>query len=147
MGFEPPLDPIQGEYVAMQTLDPFRHLEFYGQRLVSELFKDQLRGFYDPEIHWTSILRTRAGLTMLDDITGTSPFTFADRQIATEMLSFLKYLGREVPRSWEWQPPTFHIETAVCGGHGNDPFIWSADQVNRVSQLHAILMDQRSDTA
>lgn len=143
VGFQRPLGPIQGEYLAIQTLDPFRHLEFYGQLLVSEFFKAQFRGTYDPQVHWTSNLRTRAGIPLLKDITDESPFTLADNQIATEMLWFLIDLGLTTLRS---SPPTFHIETAVCGGHGNDPFVWSADQVIRVSQLHAILPCHRSDT-
>ena len=144
VGFQRPLGPIQGEFLAMQTLDPFRHLEFYGQLLVSEMFKVQFGGIYDPEVHWTSNLRTRAGIPPLKKITDESPFTFADNWIATETLLYLLDLGLTTLRS---SPPTFHIETAVCGGHGDDPFVWSADQVNRVSQPHAILPCHRNDVA
>lgn len=139
MGFETPLNPInaQGKFLVTETLDPGRHLEYYGERLVSEMFEIEFGDAYIPGLHWTSSLRIRAGIPLSTDGSDPSPFTFADARAVKEMSLFLQRRGRFVDSFWKFPHPTFHVEIAVSPRDGNDPFVWSTAQLKRVSQLRS----------
>ena len=143
MGHEEPGNPIdaQGRFLVMQTLDPNRHLEYYGEKLLSETFKTELKGTYYPEPHWTSELRVRAGLREFepmsmgefDPMWDPSPFTLSDEQVSDEMVQFLLRGGLDAAKLRTLPHPTFCIEIAVSGGNRSDPFVWSTAQLRRVS--------------
>lgn len=134
IGFGSPDNPIdaQGVYMMGQNMDPSRHLEYYGERLVYDILKERLRYAFKPEAQWTSDLRTRAGLPSWDD-ENSSPFTLSDPVSSARMAQFLVQLGYVQAISWYTSRPTFHVEIAISGRDKSAPFIWSTKQFRRVS--------------
>ena len=113
-------------------------LEDLGQRMTSQLFGVYLGSAYRPSEHWTSELRTRAGIPYLEaytkNYTNASPFTIRDRQASKAVTNFLVENGRPEAKRWEQTFPTYHFEIAPSAGGWHSPFVWQSNSLERVSQ-------------
>ncbi|KAI0103551.1 heterokaryon incompatibility protein-domain-containing protein [Daldinia grandis] len=82
-------DPIHEQRICLVShlLDPSQHIEYLGQKLVSNFLQRHMGSFYDPISHWTSALRARAGLpsfTMSDLLASTAVTDLMARLAASE---------------------------------------------------------------
>ncbi|KAH7401306.1 hypothetical protein BKA66DRAFT_564959 [Pyrenochaeta sp. MPI-SDFR-AT-0127] len=130
---ENPID-AQGLYVMGQDMDPSRHLEYFGERLVSEMFKSKLADAYDPTLHWTSDLRLRAGVSPCSEDEDASPFTLADPKASNGISRLLSQLGHEKAVFWHAASPSYHVEIAISGVDRSAPFVWSTAQLKRIQK-------------
>jgi hypothetical protein len=100
---------------------------------MSRLLEQQLGKAYDPNINWTSIMRSRAGhgpfkASSLEN----AAFTFTRRDTAETFTHFLIHIGYLNAALWKRLPPTYHIEVAATAGNVFAPFVWSVPQFERV---------------
>jgi hypothetical protein len=106
---------------------------------MSRLLEQQLGKAYDPNIHWTSIMRSRAGYgpfkaSSLEN----AAFTFTGRDTAETFTDFLTHIGYLNARLWKGFPPTYHIEVAATAGNVFAPFVWSVPQFERVRTFFSL---------
>jgi hypothetical protein len=82
---------------------------------VSRLFETHLGKTYDPELCWTSSLRTRAGLRPCPPATDYVPaFTIEDHK--REFQKFLAKKGLNIPTSRSVSHLRFHIDVVTVEG-------------------------------
>lgn len=136
-----------------KRLDPNSNLKFLGEKLVrcyrlqlgvnlkgftdrrfskvSSLFQRELRKYYDPVLHWTSQLRTRAGLPEFLENTHHASFTMSGPVITGKVTELL------TKRGWKGlaQGSTrriYHFDVGVSAGGLDDKFEWSTSQLRMV---------------
>jgi len=102
----------------------------------SKFLQEQLGKFYDPETHWTSGMRNRAGYTAFSGTRFThSSFTISTADCTEALTTFLvknQYLNA---RSWKGRSLTYHVEVAATIGNAQSPFALRVAQFERVSLL------------
>lgn len=98
----------------------------------SKLFERHLGKHFDPLKHWTSSLRTRAGLPAPEKSSGKAAFTIAGAHAlaVTKLLITQGYSQAEI---WKDMKPTYHFEVAASAGDADSTFIWSTGELKRVS--------------
>jgi hypothetical protein len=103
------------------------------------LLEKQLGSAFVPETHWTSPLRSKAGL---------SPFSKDDRTTSTFTIedvhgSFSNLLTKNGYRkAAKWRPfPTFYVEVVPSEGDLMEVFCLDPDQVRKVSTIARYLYD------
>ena len=103
----------------------------------SQLLEQQLGNAYNPNVHWTSIMRSRAGFGPFESSSlDHAPFTFTRKNTADTFTDFLSHIGFSNARLWKEFPPTYHIEVAATAGDVFAPFVWSVPQFERVCTLY-----------
>jgi len=88
---------------------------------------------YNPTSHWTSPLKARTGLRCFGKYTGSSSFTFEDRNGSEAMTNFLVTKGHPDAVRWKHMYPNYHLEIMVSAGDSDGLFTWSLDKLERVS--------------
>lgn len=89
---------------------------------------------YLPEEHWTSPLRTKAGLSPIPSPTPTqSSFTIKDIDGIWTMA--VAKLGYPDAGAWASRPPTWHIEVKTTRGPVTEEFVFSGPQFERVRRF------------
>jgi len=87
---------------------------------------------YDPEIHWTNSLRSRACFppfsTTLD-----MPVFHLTAASAEFLSSLLAEKGHRDAPSWKVTKPEYHFETAITSRGRDHPFLLPVPQLERVS--------------
>ncbi|KAI1388885.1 uncharacterized protein F4822DRAFT_443674 [Hypoxylon trugodes] len=131
-----PEDPIRPLGVSFRgpQLDPCRHLEYLGEHMGSLFFTHVMGTAYNPLRHWTSDLRTRAGLPPFAN-KDVSPFTMRDPAISKAMTQHLISLGHEKLAQWNCSFLVYHLEIAASGGDRNSSFVWSSSQIRRIQRF------------
>ena len=106
---------------------------------VTRLLEKQLGSAFVPETHWTSPLRSKAGL---------SPFSKDDRTTSTFTIedvhgSFSNLLTKNGYRkAAKWRPfPTFYVEVVPSEGDLMEVFCLDPDQVRKVSTIARYLYE------
>ncbi|CZR50455.1 uncharacterized protein PAC_00327 [Phialocephala subalpina] len=106
------------EMLPDSTVDVARDVILAGEVYVSKLLESELREVYDPEIHWTSSLRQKTGLS---PFTGNeieaSTFTIADQNgslALSHMLARKVHSHRIVNKNL--RAPVYHIEVVTTAG-------------------------------
>ncbi|KAI1426993.1 hypothetical protein F5Y12DRAFT_793314 [Xylaria sp. FL1777] len=127
------LEPRDSYFISAvsEDLDPHSYLEYYGQVLVDNMLEQKVAR-YESEVHWTSPLRTRAGLPYKTYSRHTSPFTIYNPLPSQAMTQFLIESGHTVARQWIGRVPVFHIEIAVSTGESASSFVWGTSQLRRI---------------
>jgi hypothetical protein len=91
---------------------------------MSRLLEQQLGKAYDPKIHWTSIMKSRAGHGPFKGSSlENAAFTFTGKDTAETFTDFLVHTGYLNARLWKGFPPTYHIEVAATAGNVSAPFV------------------------
>lgn len=101
---------------------------------MSRLLEEHLGAAYNPDVNWTSSLRSKAGFTPFseDDDLDVSTFTILDT--AGQFSGFLARHGFKKAASW--RPfPTYHIEVIPSEGNLNERFCVDPAQVYKASLL------------
>lgn len=87
-----------------------------------------------PEEHWTSNLRTKAGLPPPAYCDGLFAFTLKDTQgVFTDIVS---RAGCPEAGAWKTRPPTWHIVVKTTRGQLTEEFRLSAAQFDKVSSAN-----------
>ena len=118
----------------VMAIDPGYGLAYLGQRMTSQLFGVYVGSAYSPHKHWTSELRSRAGIPCLEDYKNASPFTMSDRDASKAVTRFLVKSGRLEAKRWEQTFPTYHFEIAPSTGDWHSAFVCHSKSLERVSQ-------------
>ncbi|KNG86301.1 hypothetical protein ANOM_005935 [Aspergillus nomiae NRRL 13137] len=123
------LDPGgQTVFIARNSNNPTDHEPaFLGEVFVSEFLRHVLGSAYDPDIHWTSPLRTRLGhapFTVQDNFP-MSGF-YIDAQTGQAMTDFLKANSVKRAAEWAYLPPDYRIDVQTTVDGASAPFSWSA---------------------
>jgi hypothetical protein len=106
---------------------------------MSRLLEQQLGKAYNPNIHWTSVMRSRAGHgSFKASALENAAFTFTGRDTAEIFTDFLAHIGYLNARLWKGFPPTYHIEVAATAGNVLAPFVWSVPQFERVRTFFSL---------
>lgn len=149
---------LQGPDSSGDELDPDLHDDFLGENMVlsfyplkrslanyflqaSQMFEKSLKGIYDPELHWTSDLRSRAGFKSTISGDG-SPFTFSGHKATDAVTDLLIQNGVSQTALWRDTIMTYHFEIAASTGNRSSAFIWGTAQIERVSSPQARVMLQ-----
>ncbi|PMD64854.1 uncharacterized protein K444DRAFT_554213 [Hyaloscypha bicolor E] len=132
----------RGDNCAITTRATLIEILYLGELITSNLFQNALGKQYDPEIHWTSLLRHRAGYKPFTGDTGTSAsFTISDRRTAQKVAEFLTESGYWAAVCWKdpmnslTGPPTFHFDIAVTPGDEKSTFSWDTSQLERMRKF------------
>jgi hypothetical protein len=102
---------------------------------MSQYFQSHLGPNYEPNTHWTSRLRTRAGNASLDDQTDHASFTFAGEVVSSQITQILARYGYPEATSGRLLTPTYHFEVAVTLDDQSDSFHLHIAQFERVSAI------------
>ncbi|KAH7399670.1 hypothetical protein BKA66DRAFT_437202 [Pyrenochaeta sp. MPI-SDFR-AT-0127] len=118
-------------------------LLFAAEHFVSRLFEKRLGCAYIAGMHWTSPLRSRAGLLpyFTDDET-ISTFTIEDT--TTAFASLLQASGCKVPGSMG-HSPIFHIEVIPSEGDLAEKFCMDPEQIQKAWRCHTEAFESHSD--
>lgn len=85
---------------------------------------------FNPVVHWTSVLRGKAGLPPITHCTmNNSTFSINDKTGA--LTRFLAHNGYKAAGSWS-EPPFYHLEVVTTEGDVNSPFQLDPQQVDKV---------------
>jgi hypothetical protein len=99
----------------------------------SKFLQEQLGKCYNPETHWTSGMRNRAGYTTFSGSRLThSAFTISTADCTEALTTFLvknQYLNA---RSWQERSLTYHMEVAATIGNAQSCFALRVAQFERV---------------
>lgn len=125
------LTPTPDLYLA-RNIDPNLTLEYLGQRLTSQLFEKYLGEAYQPIAHWTSALRSRAGLGCCDDFGEAASFTMLGQRISEAVTDFLVRNGHPEASQWRKSFPAYHFEIAPSAGDSRSPFPWRLSKLEKV---------------
>lgn len=119
-----------------------------GSWQTSYLFSEVLGSLYQPEKHWTSVLRRRAGISPFStDGRASASFTFAGREASVKIAEFLHEQSPSCKTTELWKkracPPNFHFDIAVTPGDEQSAFEWTCAHIERVrvstiTQVHAL---------
>ena len=118
------------------ALNPNHGLSYHGERITSRFFEMHLGVAYKSHDHWTSELRTRAGIPYLGDHANASPLTMIDRHSSKAVTKFLIESGHPEAAAWKLTFPTYHFEIAPSTGDWFSPFAWNSKSLERVSQIN-----------
>ncbi|KAI0406032.1 hypothetical protein F4802DRAFT_560462 [Xylaria palmicola] len=126
------LEPRNSYFVSAvpENLDPHSYLAYYGQVLVDKLLMKNVP-HYESKTHWTSPLRTRAGLWHRIYNRDTSPFTIYNPLASQDMTQFLMESGHMTAYQWVGRAPVFHLEIGVSTGDSTSSFVWGTSQLRR----------------
>ncbi|KAI0849615.1 hypothetical protein F5Y00DRAFT_261400 [Daldinia vernicosa] len=143
-------DPVheQGLLFMSHSLDPSQHIEYLGQKLVSSYLVTNrapqtvkhMGSSYDPIIHWTSVLRARAGLPSFTAEDQLAPFTMSDplaSMCVTDLMLSLGKLpvGAGDAAAWRGRLPRYHFEIAASEGDMDSTFVWTWWQLRRIQKF------------
>ncbi|KAF2679081.1 hypothetical protein K458DRAFT_408347 [Lentithecium fluviatile CBS 122367] len=107
---------------------------FAAELYVSRLLEKQLGSDFIPEVHWTSSLRSKAGLLpFLKGKMTTSTFTIND--LHGTFSKILANNGYKVASSWR-PSPTFHIDVVPSEGDLTEAFCLDPNQVRKAWECH-----------
>ncbi|KAI3316471.1 hypothetical protein HD806DRAFT_517477 [Xylariaceae sp. AK1471] len=140
------LNPL-GAFFIGEELDPHQHLEYIGQSLTSQFFKERLGDSYDPVKHWTSRLRARAGHPCSRGYESMSPFTMGSQHVSEAVTEFLSKNGHSEVDHWRNTRPTYHFEVAVSVGDANSSFVWSSLEYERMRKSYSYTQDEAPKNA
>ncbi|KAK1749729.1 hypothetical protein QBC47DRAFT_131160 [Echria macrotheca] len=101
--YGPPRNPIDGDMM------------FFGELYVSKLLQIHLGKAYIPETHWTSSLRTRAGLRPVPSATTYTP-AFCINDKSKSLWKFLTKSGLNLPMPESVSHFKFHVDVITTGG-------------------------------
>ncbi|KIW22318.1 uncharacterized protein PV07_12215 [Cladophialophora immunda] len=108
------------------------NLEFLGQKKVSEELRRMLNNGYDPDVHWTSSLRTRNGHKAFirgQNTNGKSKL-YASFTITDTSGMFSRYVAECYPEARRWikRPPVYHLDVRTTKGDLASEFSYSNAQ-------------------
>lgn len=102
-----------------------------------------LDGSYEPDQHWTSSLRTRAGHTWFPGSSEThATFTLPDS--AGTLTAVMLREHPDLARLWTTKPPKWHFEVKTTAGALDAPFYLTNTQVDRVSFVIGLILHESS---
>lgn len=103
------------------------------------MLEKQLGFAFAPETHWTSSLRSKAGLSPFSkDDTTASTFTIKD--VHGNFSNLLTRNGYRKAASWR-PSPTFHVEVVPSDGGLTEAFCLDPNQVRKVSTIARYLYE------
>lgn len=141
------------------AIDQRLRMQFIGERIVSltcplhathnnritqlsRVFRKNVGELYQPDLHWTSALRTRAGYAEYVPEYGgqASPFTLSGKGVSNAVMDFLENSAALQVAQWRTSTPTYHFELALSVGSGVETFEWTTSQLDRVICVRLKLM-------
>lgn len=128
------LAPTTG-LIPWTNLDPNNTLQYLGQCLASEFFERYIGSAYTPVTHWTSVLRSRAGLKCTDDFGDRAPFTMTGLRASRAVRRFLVENGYTEASQWDQTSPTYHFDIAPSAGDWHSPFACSTSKLELMRRL------------
>lgn len=114
----------------------------HGYNQVSDFLECHLGFDYNSFRHWTSELRCRAGLPLLEGASGKSAFTLADVKSSGKMTHFLEKELNVTDLHARFGPaPVYHIDVVATVGGAEESFQWTTSKLSQVShQIKAFLL-------
>ncbi|XTI91300.1 hypothetical protein V2W45_716603 [Cenococcum geophilum] len=106
-------------------------LRYMGELMADIFFKNHLTPVYDPETHWTSSLRRRAGYAPFSNGKNTSAFELSG-DASAHFSSILESQGQLEAASWRVTKPTYHFEIGVTAGDRREPFSLRISDLERI---------------
>lgn len=106
---------------------------------MSQYFQQHIGTKYNPNLHWTSRLRARAGHDAFDDRDSCASFTFAEHAISARITELLAMCGEADAISGCFDHPVYHFDIAVMLNEDSTSFHLNIAQLDRVSPLECIL--------
>ncbi|OAP55444.1 hypothetical protein AYL99_10417 [Fonsecaea erecta] len=108
------------------------NLEFLGQKKVSEELRRMLSTAYDPDVHWTSSLRTRNGHKVFVRERNSDGKTklYASFTVTDTSGMFSRYVAECYPEAKRWvkRPPVYHLDVRTTTGDLASEFAYSNSQ-------------------
>ncbi|OCK90529.1 uncharacterized protein K441DRAFT_578728 [Cenococcum geophilum 1.58] len=108
------------------------HIQYIGELMASEFFAKHLGALYDPSVHWTSLLSTRAGYLPSSVSKNHASFTFNEGDISPHIAALLAVQDYHEAGLGILGEPNYHFEVAVTTGGRSAPFPLSLSQIERI---------------
>ncbi|OAL50739.1 hypothetical protein IQ07DRAFT_680093 [Pyrenochaeta sp. DS3sAY3a] len=109
---------------------------YLGELMMSEFFRKHVGTMYNPNVHWTSALRTREGHEQFNGQNDHSSFTFADPATSSQITDILRKNGDQDATSGRLRNPVYHFEVAVIPREQNALFQLHIQKFDRMRQYH-----------
>lgn len=111
---------------------------------MSQYFEEQL-SHYDPNVHWTSPLRTRAGYKSFGNCNDSAAFTFMEKNISSQITEILALKGHMDAISGKLNGPVYHVEVVVNPDRRSTSFPLRLSQLERVRSSPKYEVKPRAD--
>ncbi|KAF2178732.1 hypothetical protein K469DRAFT_642268 [Zopfia rhizophila CBS 207.26] len=117
--------------------DVDQNTQYLGELMLSQYFEKYLGRLYDPILHWTSLLRTRAGHRPFINSEDHASFTLIGKMVSSRITDILATNGYKDAISGQLGTPVYHFEVAVNPDDRSTSFDLRLSQLERMRRYRS----------